>query len=133
MHAIRNGQVRWVAKGDPVAQRQIIHAIFAAGTVTENALARIFFLAAPGEGAAPFRRSAKPRRESARYSVLSVASPGRQRFNSAFPAPMTWGPDRQGIRRMSATERTVSRYLNGGSKISVAFSSHCMFCPLSRE
>ena len=43
MHAIRKGQVRWVAKGDPVAQRQIIHAVFAAGTVTENAVARIFF------------------------------------------------------------------------------------------
>src|SRR5262249_23766589 len=28
MHAIRKGQVRWVAKGDPVAQRQFIHKIF---------------------------------------------------------------------------------------------------------
>ena len=28
MHAIRKGQVRWVANGDPVAQRQFIHAIF---------------------------------------------------------------------------------------------------------
>ena len=28
MHAIRKGQVRWVAKGDAVAQRQFIHAIF---------------------------------------------------------------------------------------------------------
>ena len=28
MHAIRKGQVRWVAKGDPVAQRQFIHSIF---------------------------------------------------------------------------------------------------------
>lgn len=28
MHAIRKGQVRWVAKGDPVAQRGFIHAIF---------------------------------------------------------------------------------------------------------
>ena len=28
MHAIRKGQVRWVAKGDPVAQRQFIHTIF---------------------------------------------------------------------------------------------------------
>ena len=28
MHAIRTGQVRWVAKGDPVAQRQFIHTIF---------------------------------------------------------------------------------------------------------
>lgn len=28
MHAIRKGQVRWVAKDDPVAQRQFIHAIF---------------------------------------------------------------------------------------------------------
>ena len=27
MHAIRKGQVRWVAKGDPVAQRQFIHTI----------------------------------------------------------------------------------------------------------
>jgi transposase-like protein len=29
MHAIRKGQVRWVAKGDPIAQRQFIHTIFA--------------------------------------------------------------------------------------------------------
>jgi transposase-like protein len=28
MHAIRKGQVRWVARGDPVAQRQFIHSIF---------------------------------------------------------------------------------------------------------
>ena len=28
MHAIRKGQIRWVAKGDPVAQRQFIHIIF---------------------------------------------------------------------------------------------------------
>jgi hypothetical protein len=28
MHAIRKGQVRWVAKGDAVSQRQFIHAIF---------------------------------------------------------------------------------------------------------
>ena len=28
MHAIHKGQVRWVAKGDPVAQRQFIHTIF---------------------------------------------------------------------------------------------------------
>jgi hypothetical protein len=28
MHAIRKGQVRWVAKSDPVAQRQFIHTIF---------------------------------------------------------------------------------------------------------
>jgi len=28
MHAIRKGQVRWVAKGDPGAQRQFIHATF---------------------------------------------------------------------------------------------------------
>ncbi len=28
MHAIRTGQVRWVAKGDPVAQRQFIHTVF---------------------------------------------------------------------------------------------------------
>jgi len=27
MHAIRKGQVRWVAKGDPIAQRQFIHSI----------------------------------------------------------------------------------------------------------
>jgi transposase-like protein len=27
-HAIRKGQVRWVAKGDPVPQRQFIHTIF---------------------------------------------------------------------------------------------------------
>jgi IS6 family transposase len=27
MHAIRKGQVRWVAKGDPVAQRQFIHTV----------------------------------------------------------------------------------------------------------
>jgi hypothetical protein len=29
MHAIRKGQVRWVAKGDPIAQRQFIHAFLA--------------------------------------------------------------------------------------------------------
>ena len=28
MHAIRKGQVRWVAKGDPIAERQFIHTIF---------------------------------------------------------------------------------------------------------
>jgi transposase, IS6 family len=28
MHAIRKGQVRWVAKGDPIAQRQFIHTSF---------------------------------------------------------------------------------------------------------
>ena len=28
MHAIRKGQIRWVAKGDPVGQRQFIHTIF---------------------------------------------------------------------------------------------------------
>jgi len=28
MHAIRKGQVRWVAKGDPLAQRAFIHVIF---------------------------------------------------------------------------------------------------------
>ena len=28
MHAIRKGQVRWVGKGDVVAQRQFIHTIF---------------------------------------------------------------------------------------------------------
>ena len=28
MHAIRKGQIRWVAKGDSVAQRQFIHTIF---------------------------------------------------------------------------------------------------------
>ena len=28
MHAIRKGQVRWVAKGDPMAQRQFIRSIF---------------------------------------------------------------------------------------------------------
>jgi transposase-like protein len=28
MHATRKGQVRWVAKGDAVSQRQFIHAIF---------------------------------------------------------------------------------------------------------
>ena len=28
MHAIRKGQVRWVAKGDPIGQRQFIHSIF---------------------------------------------------------------------------------------------------------
>jgi transposase-like protein len=27
MHAIRKGQVRWVAKGNPVTQRQFIHTI----------------------------------------------------------------------------------------------------------
>jgi len=30
MHAIRKGQVRWVAKGDPVGQRQFIPTIFGA-------------------------------------------------------------------------------------------------------
>jgi transposase-like protein len=28
MHAVRKGQVRWVAQGDPIAQRQFIHTIF---------------------------------------------------------------------------------------------------------
>jgi transposase-like protein len=28
MHAIRKGQIRWVAKVDPVGQRQFIHSIF---------------------------------------------------------------------------------------------------------
>ena len=28
MHAIRKGQVRWVARGDAIAQRQFIHSIF---------------------------------------------------------------------------------------------------------
>ena len=28
MHAIRKGQVRWVAKGDAGAQRQFTHTIF---------------------------------------------------------------------------------------------------------
>ena len=28
MHSIRKGQVRWVAKGDPLGQRQFIHTIF---------------------------------------------------------------------------------------------------------
>jgi transposase-like protein len=28
MQAVRKGQVRWVAKGDPVARRQFIHTIF---------------------------------------------------------------------------------------------------------
>jgi IS6 family transposase len=28
MHAIRKGQVRWVGKADPVAQRQFIDTIF---------------------------------------------------------------------------------------------------------
>jgi hypothetical protein len=28
MHAIRKGQIRWVAKADPVARRQFIHTIF---------------------------------------------------------------------------------------------------------
>ena len=28
MHAIRKGQIRWVAKGDPIAQRQFIPTIF---------------------------------------------------------------------------------------------------------
>ena len=28
MHAMRKGQVRWVTKGDAVAQRQFIHAMF---------------------------------------------------------------------------------------------------------
>jgi transposase, IS6 family len=28
MHAIRKGQIRWLAKGDVVGQRQFIHTIF---------------------------------------------------------------------------------------------------------
>ena len=28
MHAVRKGQVRWLAQGDPIAQRQFIHTIF---------------------------------------------------------------------------------------------------------
>jgi hypothetical protein len=28
MHAIRKGQIRWLAKGDVVGQRQFIHALF---------------------------------------------------------------------------------------------------------
>ena len=28
MHAIRKGQVRWLAKGDVVGQREFIHALF---------------------------------------------------------------------------------------------------------
>jgi hypothetical protein len=28
MHAIRKGQIRWVAKGDAIGQRQFIHTIF---------------------------------------------------------------------------------------------------------
>jgi IS6 family transposase len=28
MHAIRKGQIRWVAKDDPVGQRQFIHTVF---------------------------------------------------------------------------------------------------------
>ena len=28
MHAIRKGQIRWLAKGDAVAQREFIHTIF---------------------------------------------------------------------------------------------------------
>jgi transposase-like protein len=28
MHAIRKGQIRWLAKGDAVGQRQLIHALF---------------------------------------------------------------------------------------------------------
>ena len=28
MHAIRKGQVRWVANGDPVAQCEFIHSVF---------------------------------------------------------------------------------------------------------
>jgi hypothetical protein len=27
MHAIRKGQIRWIAKSDPVAQQQFIHTI----------------------------------------------------------------------------------------------------------
>jgi hypothetical protein len=36
MHAIRKGQVRWVAKGDAIAQRQFIHTMFgiAASSIT---------------------------------------------------------------------------------------------------
>jgi hypothetical protein len=28
MHAIRKAQVRWIAKGDPVGQPQVIHTVF---------------------------------------------------------------------------------------------------------
>jgi transposase-like protein len=28
MHAIRKGQIRWLAKGDVVGQRQFIHSLF---------------------------------------------------------------------------------------------------------
>jgi len=28
MHAIRKGQIRWLAKGDVIGQRQFIHALF---------------------------------------------------------------------------------------------------------
>jgi transposase-like protein len=28
MHAIRMGQIRWLAKGDPIGQRQFIHTLF---------------------------------------------------------------------------------------------------------
>jgi hypothetical protein len=28
MHVIRKGQIRWLAKGDVVGQRQLIHSVF---------------------------------------------------------------------------------------------------------
>jgi len=31
MHAIRKGQIGWVANGDPVSQRQFINSIFGVG------------------------------------------------------------------------------------------------------
>ena len=33
MHAIRKGQIRWVVKGDPITQRQLIHTIFGIASV----------------------------------------------------------------------------------------------------
>ena len=40
MHAIPKGQVSWVAKGDPVAQRQLIHTIFGIAAYLSSRLAR---------------------------------------------------------------------------------------------
>ena len=40
MHAIRKGQVRWVAKGDAVEQRQFIHTIFGHRRVASTDRAR---------------------------------------------------------------------------------------------
>jgi len=53
MHAIRKGQIRWVAKGDPVGQRQFIHTIFDIALMPPSthavASARLLFATEPGD------------------------------------------------------------------------------------